>query len=108
MNQVLVTGGLDFIGSHTSVELWHRGYDVLIADNLSNSSIDTLNGISEITGKTPRFKKVDFTNQADTKELFQSHPIQPIIHFATSKAVGESVANPLLYYRDNLVSLKPI
>ena len=105
MGKVLVTGGLGFIGSHTSVELLQLGQEVVIADNLSNSTIDVLERIKKITGKTPDFLEVDLTDHQKTKDLFISHKIDSIIHFAASKAVGESVENPLLYYRNNLGSL---
>jgi len=105
MGRVLVTGGLGFIGSHTSVELLQLGLDIVIADNLSNSKIEVLDGIREITGKTPDFVKVDFSDLTQAREIFNAFDIEAIIHFAASKAVGESVEKPLLYYRNNLDSL---
>ncbi|MEP5612426.1 MAG: UDP-glucose 4-epimerase GalE [Cyclobacteriaceae bacterium] len=105
MGKVLVTGGLGFIGSHTCVELLQLNQEIVIADNLSNSSIEVLDGIAKITGKTPDFVELDLTNLTKTKELFNSFDIDAIIHFAASKAVGESVEQPLLYYRNNLNSL---
>lgn len=105
MGKVLVTGGLGFIGSHTSVELLQLGQQVVIADNLSNATMDVLDRIRKITGKTPDFVKTDLTDLQSTKDLFSSHQIDSIIHFAASKAVGESMENPLLYYRNNLGSL---
>jgi UDP-glucose 4-epimerase len=102
---ILVTGGTGYIGSHTTVELLEKGYDVLIADNLSNSHRDVVDRIAEITGKRPVFEKVDLSEKEATTRLFDSYPIEAIIHFAASKAVGESVEKPLLYYRNNLDSL---
>ncbi|MBQ0020308.1 MAG: UDP-glucose 4-epimerase GalE [Bacteroidales bacterium] len=103
---ILVTGGTGFIGSHTTVELQNAGYNVVIVDNLSNSSVDVLDGIEKITGIRPAFEKVDLRDFDATEAVFQKYPgIKGIIHFAASKAVGESVEKPLLYYRNNLVSL---
>ena len=104
--QILVTGGTGFIGSHTVVELQQAGYEPIIVDNLSNSSINVLDGIEKITGKKPEFHQLDCKDKVGMHQLFESHPqIQAIIHFAASKAVGESVEKPLLYYRNNLGSL---
>ena len=103
---ILVTGGTGFIGSHTTVELQNAGYEVVIVDNLSNSSIDVLDGIEKITGVRPAFEQVDLRDFDATEAVFKKYPqINGIIHFAASKAVGESVEKPLLYYRNNLVSL---
>ena len=103
---ILVTGGTGFIGSHTTVELQQAGYEVVIVDNLSNSKIEVLDGIEKITGIRPAFEQVDLRDQAATEAVFQKYPnIEGIIHFAASKAVGESVEKPLLYYRNNIVSL---
>ena len=103
---ILVTGGTGFIGSHTTVELQQAGYDVIIVDDLSNSKIEVLDGIEKITGIRPAFEKVDLRDFAATEAVFQKYPqISGIIHFAASKAVGESVQKPLLYYRNNIVSL---
>ena len=103
---ILVTGGCGFIGSHTTVELQEAGYDVVIVDNLSNSRIEVLDGIEKITGKRPAFEQVDLRDQEATEGVFKKYPqIKGIIHFAASKAVGESVEKPLLYYRNNIVSL---
>ncbi|MBQ6433299.1 MAG: UDP-glucose 4-epimerase GalE [Bacteroidaceae bacterium] len=103
---ILVTGGTGFIGSHTTVELQNAGYDVVIVDNLSNSREDVLDGIEKITGIRPAFEKVDLRDFEATEGVFKKYPqIQGIIHFAASKAVGESVEKPLLYYRNNIVSL---
>src|SRR5690606_24333982 len=104
--KILVTGGLGFIGSHTVVELQQQGFEVIIVDNLSNSSIDVLEGITNITNKKPIFEQLDVRQKQSVVELFQNYPdIKGIIHFAASKAVGESVENPLLYYENNINSL---
>ncbi|MEC7770801.1 MAG: UDP-glucose 4-epimerase GalE [Bacteroidota bacterium] len=101
--KILVTGGLGFIGSHTVVELQNEGFEVVIVDNLSNSSIDVLNGIEAITGKKPIFEEFDLRDKPKVQDFFQKHSdIIGVIHFAASKAVGESVQNPLLYYENNL------
>lgn len=103
---ILVTGGTGFIGSHTTVELQQAGYNVVIVDNLSNSKIEVIDGIEKITGIRPAFEQVDLRDMAATEAVFQKYPdIQGIIHFAASKAVGESVEKPLLYYRNNVISL---
>ena len=101
--KILVTGGLGFIGSHTAVELQNEGHEVVIVDNLSNSSKDVLDGITAITGKTPIFEEFDLREKAKVQDFFKKHSdIAGVIHFAASKAVGESVENPLLYYENNL------
>ena len=103
---ILVTGGTGFIGSHTTVELIEAGYKVVIVDNLSNSKIEVLDGIEKITGVRPALEQVDLRDFAATEAVFAKYPdIEGIIHFAASKAVGESVQKPLLYYRNNIVSL---
>ena len=103
---ILVTGGTGFIGSHTSVELIEAGYDVVIVDDLSNSKIEVLDGIEKITGVRPAFEQVDLRDREATEKVFRKYPkIEGIIHFAASKAVGESVQKPLMYYRNNIVSL---
>uniref|UniRef100_A0AB33J0V2 UDP-glucose 4-epimerase n=1 Tax=Prevotella sp. GTC17254 TaxID=3236794 RepID=A0AB33J0V2_9BACT len=103
---ILVTGGTGFIGSHTTVELQQAGYEVVIVDNLSNSKIEVLDGIEKITGIRPQFEHVDLTDYEATEKVFQKYPkIEGIIHFAASKAVGESVEKPLMYYRNNVISL---
>ncbi len=103
---ILVTGGTGFIGSHTTVELQEAGYDVVIVDNLSNSKIEVLDGIEKITGVRPAFEQVDLRDLEATEAVFRKYPkIAGIIHFAASKAVGESVQKPLMYYRNNVVSL---
>ena len=104
--KILVTGGLGFIGSHTVVELQEKGYEVVIIDNLSNSSISVLDGIKNITGIKPVFENLDVRNKQAVQGFFKSHQdIAGVIHFAASKAVGESVENPLLYYENNINSL---
>ena len=109
MARVLVTGGTGYIGSHTVVELMQHGYDVLIIDNLSNSNVDVLNGIADIVGKRPDFVNLDCTDAAALGELMSRYTdIQAVIHFAAYKAVGESVAQPLMYYRNNIMSLVTI
>jgi len=106
MAKILVTGGTGYIGSHTVVELQKVGFDVIIFDNLSNSSIDVLNGIEKITGIRPAFENIDCVDYVSMDRMFEKYKgIDAIIHFAASKAVGESVEKPLLYYRNNLVSL---
>lgn len=103
--KILVTGGTGFIGSHTVVELQQKGFEVVIADNLSNSFIEVVDNIEKITGIKPDFVKVDLANAEETKKLFDKHTdIYGVIHFAASKAVGESVQKPLLYYRNNINS----
>ena len=103
---ILVTGGTGFIGIHTTVELQNAGYDVVIVDNLSNSKEDVIDGIEKITGIRPAFEKVDLRDQEATEAVFRKYPkISGIIHFAASKAVGESVQIPLVYYRNNIISL---
>jgi UDP-glucose 4-epimerase len=104
--KILVTGGLGFIGSHTVVELQNEGFEVVIIDNLSNSSEEVLKGIVAITGKTPVFEKLDVREKASVQSFFKRHEdVAGVIHFAASKAVGESVENPLLYYENNINSL---
>lgn len=104
--KILVTGGLGFIGSHTVVELQQIGHDVVIIDNCSNSSIEVLKGISNITEMTPLFEEFDLRDKSKVQNFFDRHnDIAGVIHFAASKAVGESVKEPLLYYENNLVTL---
>ena len=104
--KILVTGGLGFIGSHTVVELLNEGLEVVIIDDLSNSSEKVLEGITAITGKTPVFEKLDLREKSKVQDFFKAHQdIDGVIHFAASKAVGESVEKPLLYYENNLGAL---
>lgn len=106
MAKILVTGGTGYIGSHTVVELQKEGFEVVIVDNLSNSNIDVLNGIEKITGIRPAFENIDCVDYVSMDRMFEKYNnVEAIIHFAASKAVGESVEKPLLYYRNNLVSL---
>lgn len=106
MKKVLVTGGTGYIGSHTVVELINDGFEVIIVDNLSNSNIEVLTGIEKITGVRPAFENVDCADYVNMDRLFEKYQsIEAIIHFAAYKAVGESVEKPLMYYRNNLVSL---
>ena len=104
--KILVTGGLGFIGSHTVVELQNEGFEVVAIDNLSNSSIEVLDGIEKITGKKLIFENIDLREKSAVQNFFKKHQdIIGVIHFAASKAVGESVENPLLYYENNINSL---
>lgn len=104
--KILVTGGLGFIGSHTVVELQNEGFEVIALDNLSNSSIDVLDGIKKITGKKPIFENIDLRDKSAVQNFFKKYnDVIGIIHFAASKAVGESVENPLLYYENNINTL---
>lgn len=106
MARILVTGGTGYIGSHTVVELMQKGYDVVIVDNLSNSNEHVLDGITAIVGKRPDFEKVDCNDKAAMDAVFAKYnDIVAAIHFAASKAVGESVEKPLMYYRNNIGSL---
>ena len=106
--RVLVTGGTGYIGSHTTVELLNAGYEVVIVDNLSNSERFVLKGIQKITGKKVPFHKADCRSLAALRRVFKRYGFDAVIHFAASKAVGESVEQPLLYYQNNLVSLMNI
>lgn len=104
--KIVVTGGLGFIGSHTVVELQNEGFDVVAIDNLSNSSIEVLDGIERITGKRPVFENIDLRDKSTVQDFFKKHnDTLGVIHFAASKAVGESVENPLLYYENNINAL---
>ena len=107
--KILVTGGTGFIGSHTVVELQAKGYEVIIVDNLSNSSADIADKIGEISGVVPVLEVFDLTDKKLTGDFFKRNSdIAGIIHFAAYKAVGESVQNPLMYYGNNLESLMNI
>lgn len=101
---ILVTGGLGFIGSHTVVSLIENCYKVVIADNLSNSQLDVLDKLQQITGQQIPFYEVDVTNESKVNAIFAQHTIEGVIHFAGYKAVGESVEKPLMYYTNNLMS----
>tara|TARA_B100000768_G_scaffold25359_1_gene23288 strand:+ start:1749 stop:2786 length:1038 start_codon:yes stop_codon:yes gene_type:complete len=105
-SKIIVTGGLGFIGSHTVAELISQGFEVVIVDDLSNSSIDILKGLQNITKRNLIFEKIDLKNKILVKKLFNKYnDIDGVIHFAASKAVGESVINPLKYYENNLITL---
>ena len=104
--KILVTGGLGFIGSHTVVELQNEGFEVIVVDNLSNTSLSVLDGIQNITGSVPAFEQLDLRDKQKVNDFFKRHAdIEGVIHFAASKAVGESVGNPLLYYENNINGL---
>ena len=104
--KILVTGGLGFIGSHTVVELQNEGFEVIVIDNLSNTSLSVLDGIQNITGIVPAFEQIDLRDKQKINDFFKRHAdIEGVIHFAASKAVGESVVNPLLYYENNINAL---
>lgn len=106
MARILVTGGVGYIGSHTVVELMQQGYDVVIVDNLSNSNVDVLDGVEQIVGSRPDFLNVDCCDYVAMDNVFAQYlDIVGVIHFAASKAVGESVQEPLKYYRNNILSL---
>ncbi len=104
--KIVVTGGLGFIGSHTVVELQNQGFEVVIIDNLSNTSLNVLDGIANITGINTIFENLDLREKGKVQDFFKRHQdVSGVIHFAASKAVGESVGNPLLYYENNINSL---
>lgn len=105
MGKILVTGGTGYIGSHTVVELQQSGFEVLIADNLSNSRKDVLTKIADISGTVPEFVELDLRNESSVMDLFKNHAIDAVIHFAASKSVGESVQDPHLYYHNNVGSM---
>jgi UDP-glucose 4-epimerase len=105
MKTILVTGGLGFIGSHTVVELQNAGYHVVIIDNLYNSKIEVLDSITSITGVQPDYYNIDLREKEKVAAFFQNRTLDGVIHFAASKAVGESVQNPLLYYENNMATL---
>ena len=100
--RILVTGGAGFIGSHTCVELLEDGHEVVILDNLSNSSYEAIDRVEEITGKKTVFYEIDMRDRAAVKALFDAEPIDAVIHFAGLKAVGESVEKPIEYYQNNI------
>lgn len=105
MNTILVTGGLGFIGSHTVVELQQEGFEVIIIDNLSNTTLSVLDRITQITGIKPLFYNIDLREKKAVHQFFEQHNVDGIIHFAAYKAVGESVQQPLAYYENNVGSL---
>lgn len=105
---VLISGGAGYIGSHTAVELINAGYDVVVIDNLTNSERDSIAGVEEITGKKIPFEVVDTCDKSQLKTVFDTYAFDTVIHFAAYKAVGESMAEPLKYYQNNLVSFMNI
>lgn len=105
---VLISGGAGYIGSHTAVELINAGYDVVIIDNLSNSEKDAVEGVKKITGKDVAFEIVDTCDKEALRKVFEKYSFDTVIHFAAYKAVGESMAQPLMYYQNNLVSFMNI
>ena len=103
--RVLVSGGAGYIGSHVTVELIEAGYDVVVADNMSNCDMTCFEGVRKITGRDDiPFEKIDCCDASAVEKLFEDYKIDAVIHFAAYKAVGESVAEPIMYYRNNLVS----
>lgn len=102
MKNILVTGGTGFIGSHTVLELLNTNYNVVVVDNLSNSRVESLHRVEKLTGKAADFYNIDLLNTEELTDLFKTHSFDAVIHFAALKAVGESVANPLLYYKNNI------
>lgn len=105
---VLISGGAGYIGSHTAVELLNAGYDVVIIDNLYNSEIEAIDGIIKICGKEVAFEQVDTCDKSALRKVFEKYSFDSVIHFAAYKAVGESMAEPLMYYQNNLVSFMNI
>ena len=103
--KILVTGGLGFIGSHTVVELQNEGFDVIIIDDLSNSKIEVLDGITSMTGIKPEYVNLDLKEKDKVIDFFKNYKVDGVIHFAASKAVGESVEKPLKYYENNIATL---
>lgn len=105
MKKILVTGGLGYIGSHTVVELQNEGFEVIIIDNLSNTTIEVLDKITSITGVKPEFEQIDLKDKEAVEHFFKYYKVDGVIHFAASKAVGESVDKPLMYYENNITTL---
>jgi len=101
---ILITGGAGYIGSHTCLELLNAGYDVVVVDNLSNSSEESLVRVRKITGREVAFYPIDLLDRGQLDSVFKVHNIEAVVHFAGSKAVGESVALPMKYYENNLMS----
>lgn len=101
---ILITGGAGFIGSHTCVEMLNSGYDVVVVDNLDNSSSESLDRVEKITGKKVKFYKEDVRNREALRKIFTDNSIEAVIHFAGLKAVGESVREPIMYYDNNLIN----
>ena len=101
---ILVTGGAGYIGSHTVLELLELNKEVIVIDNLSNSSEESLNRVEKLTGKKPVFYNVDLLDKENVRKVFEAHKIDSVIHFAGYKAVGESVQKPMMYYQNNIDS----
>ncbi|MEE1329807.1 MAG: UDP-glucose 4-epimerase GalE [Acutalibacteraceae bacterium] len=101
---ILITGGAGFIGSHTCIEMQNAGYDVVVIDNLDNSSSKSLERVEKITGKPVKFYKEDVRNKEALRKIFKENEIEAVIHFAGLKAVGESVREPIMYYDNNLIN----
>ncbi len=102
MHTILVTGGAGYIGSHTCVELLEAGYEVVVVDNLCNSSEESLRRVEKITGKQVKFYEADIADRTKMRKIFEENDIFGVIHFAGLKAVGESVQKPLEYYQNNI------
>jgi len=102
MKKIVVTGGLGYIGAHTVVELENAGYEAIIVDNLSNTEPAMLHRLASLIGRKPTFYQLDINRTDELEEVFKAHQVHAVIHFAASKAVGESVQKPLLYYRNNV------
>lgn len=103
--RILLTGGLGYLGAHTAVELIEAGFDVLIADNLSNAHLEVLDGIERITGIRPAFERLDLRDAVVVRELLRRYPVDGCIHLAAHKSAGESVLKPLAYYDNNVTAL---
>ena len=101
---ILVTGGAGYIGSHTCIEMQNAGYEVIVVDNLDNSSKESLVRVEQITGKAVKFYEEDLRNKEALRQIFKENEIEAVIHFAGLKAVGESVREPIMYYDNNLIS----
>ena len=102
MQKILVTGGLGYIGSHTVIELDHAGYEAIVVDNLSNTELETADRLHALLKKEIIFYELDINDSGKLSKVFNEHKIAAVIHFAAAKAVGESVANPLKYYKNNV------
>ena len=102
MKTILVTGAAGYIGSHTCLELFEEGFNVIALDNLCNSSSESLNRVQALTGKTLKFYEADILNKASVEKVFEEQTIDAVIHFAGLKAVGESAQIPLAYYENNV------
>ena len=105
MSKILLTGGAGYIGSHTAIEMLNAGYEIIVADNFSNSSKESLRRVEKITGKTIPFYQADITDKEQTEKIFEENDIAAVIHFAGLKSVGESVSCPVRYYSLKLIFL---